>query len=929
MVQSYQDAMALCREFDNPDLFITFTSNPKWPEIEGMLSYIEGQRAPDRSEIIARLFKQKLDAMMADIMKAHVFGTCEAGIYIIEFQKRGLPHVHMLFWLTTDFKCKTPEEIDDIISFEIPSEIEDPTAFKAITDYMLHGPYGGNILDAPCIIDKRCSKHFSKPYNAETTIDEEGYTNYRRRNNGLKVSKGKGTLDNSFVVPYNRYLLLKYNAHINVEWCNRSRAIKYLFKYLNKGPDRVTIVIEENLAPVNTSTSEVVTEVDEIKNYLDCRYISPCEAVWRMFSFDIHFSKPSVIKLSYHLPNHHTITLHDSQNLHALLHRESIKETMFTEWFELNKRDPAARSLTYAKIPKHYVWNQDARTWTSRKQRTCIDRIVYSHQASGERYYLGLLLNKVKGPQIYEEIPTVDGTLHPTFKDACFASGLINDDREWTEAITEARLWASGAQLRDLFVTILLFCNVTKPLNLWEANWEALAEDILHKKRKLYNFPDLTLSEAQLRNYCLLEIQSILNKNGKSLGDFPDLPQPDPALLTQLDNRLIHEELNYNLAELQAEHQTLYASLNPEQLNIYNETILAKLRSEKLIALAVASSGIASLLLPGGRTAHSRFVIPLDLMENSTCGIKQKTHLAELMQQVRLIIWDEAPMTQRFAFEVLDKTLRDILGAKDEINRGKLFGGVPILLGGDFRQILPVIPKGKRQEVVQACINRSDLWQHCRLHTLSRIMRVNEYTSDGHVDPQKQEFNRWILDIGDGQVPAVCKDGEEEPTWIEILEQFIVKSEKPPIDAVIDTIFPYFIQRYKNEDYLRERAILIPRNDDADQINKHMFKKLEGRTMIYKSSDEICKGSINAIDQHQTPCYAMTINKSQGQSLDFVGIYLPKPVFSHRQLYVALSRVTNPDGLKIVMVGDNEGRLPNHTRNVVYKETFHNLQPNI
>ncbi|XP_071712507.1 uncharacterized protein [Rutidosis leptorrhynchoides] len=452
-------------------------------------------------------------------------------------------------------------------------------------------------------------------------------------------------------------------------------------------------------------------------------------------------------------------------------------------------------------------------------------------------------------------------------------------------------------------------------------------------------------------------------------------------------------------------------------------TILAKLRSKKLIALAVASSGIASLLLPGGRTAHSRFVIPLDLMENSTCGIKQKTHLAELMQQVRLIIWDEAPMTQRFAFEDLDKTLRDILGAKDEINRGKLFGGVPILLGGNFRQILPIIPKGKRQEVVQACINRSDLWQHCQLHTLSRIMRVNEYTTDGHVDPRKQEFNRWVLDIGDGRAAAVCKDGEEEPTWIEILEQFIVKSEKPPIDAVIDTIFPDFLRRYKNEDYLREREILTPHNDDADQINKHMFKKLEGQTMIYKSSDEICKGSTDAYDQHSAypveylnklnfpgvpphklklkigqpimllrnlypsaglcngtrliitdfqkfiiqaciitgshvgdmviihrivltsaqtkwpfvmqriqfpvrPCYAMTINKSQGQSLDIVGIYLPRPVFSHGQLYVTLSRVTNPDGLKIVMVGDNEGRLPNHTRNVVYKETFHNLQPN-
>ncbi|GJU47753.1 ATP-dependent DNA helicase PIF1-like protein [Tanacetum coccineum] len=77
--------------------------------------------------------------------------------------------------------------------------------------------------------------------------------------------------------------------------------------------------------------------------------------------------------------------------------------------------------------------------------------------------------------------------------------------------------------------------------------------------------------------------------------------------------------------------------------------------------LAVASSGIASLLVPAGRTAHNRFVIPLDLMENSTCGIKQNTQLAELIQEVQLIIWDEAPMTQRYAFEALDITLRDIL----------------------------------------------------------------------------------------------------------------------------------------------------------------------------------------------------------------------------------------------------------------------------
>ncbi|XP_071727418.1 uncharacterized protein [Rutidosis leptorrhynchoides] len=595
---------------------------------------------------------------------------------------------------------------------------------------------------------------------------------------------------------------------------------------------------------------------------------------------------------------------------------------------------------------------------------------------------------------------------------------------------------------------MLLFCNITNPLALWEQHWEDLADDILHKKRKIFNFPELTLTDSQIKNYCLVEIQGVLHKHGKSLSDFPTLPQPDPSLLTQLDNRLIREELNYNIKEMKTLHDNLFRSLNPEQLTLYERlikavtnqegglyflygpggtgktflynTILTKLRSEKMIVLAVASSGIASLLLPGGRTAHSRFVIPLELMENSTCGIKQKTHLAALMHEARLIIWDEAPMTPRYAFEALDKTLRDILGSKKEANRDKLFGGMPILLGGDFRQILPVIPKGKRQEVVNACINISELWKFCHLHTLSRIMRVNEYTLDGQIDSRKRAFNKWVLDVGDGNVPTSSKEGDDEPSWIKIPEEFIVKHGINPIETIVDTIFPEFQLRQDDEDYLKERAILTPRNDDADAINKHMFKKLQGETMTYKSSDEICKGSTDSIEQQQSypveylnkldfpgvpphklklkigqpimllrnlhpsgglcngtrliitafqkfviqariitgshigttviihrivltsaqtkwpfvmqriqfpvkPCYAMTINKSQGQSLNLVGLYLPKPVFSHGQLYVAFSRVTTPNGLKIVMIDDTDERLKGHTRNVVYKETFFNL----
>ncbi|PWA89788.1 hypothetical protein CTI12_AA107820 [Artemisia annua] len=275
-----------------------------------------------------------------------------------------------------------------------------------------------------------------------------------------------------------------------------------------------------------------VLEVDEIKNYLNCRFLAPCEAVWRLFSYDIHYSYPSVMKLNYHLPNQHAITLRDSESLPALIQREGIDMTMFTDWFELNKRDTEANQYTYAEIPTHYVWHEKDKLWKKRKLQKCIGRIVYSHPASGDRYYLRMLLNIARGPDSWEKLMTVHDKLCSTFKEACFEYGLLNDDTEWTHAISEASVWMFGPQLRDIFVTILLFCDVSRPLKLWEENWKFLTEDLLHKKRKVFDYPQLELTDEQLKNYCLIEIQELLNRNGRSLTDFQDLPVPDPRLMS-------------------------------------------------------------------------------------------------------------------------------------------------------------------------------------------------------------------------------------------------------------------------------------------------------------------------------------------------------------------------------------------------------------
>jgi hypothetical protein len=132
--------------------------------------------------------------------------------------------------------------------------------------------------------------------------------------------------------------------------------------------------------------------------------------------------------------------------------------------------------------------------------------------------------------------------------------------------------------------------------------------------------------------------------------------------------------------------------------------LLEKVRSNGNIALAVASSGIAALLLPGGRTAHSCFKIPINIHEDSTCSIKHGSDLASLLQITKLIIWDEAPMTNRHAFEAVDRTLKDIMKAVDPLLEEKPFGGKVIVFGGDFRQILPVIVRGSREDIIGACL---------------------------------------------------------------------------------------------------------------------------------------------------------------------------------------------------------------------------------
>ncbi|XP_013639786.1 PREDICTED: uncharacterized protein LOC106345068 [Brassica oleracea var. oleracea] len=307
MREKYMDAMAVCQTFGYPELFITFTCNPKWPEITRHLQQ-RRLKSEDRADILSRVFKMKLDSLIFEIHNKNLFGSSRGVIYTIEFQKRGLPHAHILLWLMPRSKTPTTIDIDKVISAEIPDQATDPILYDIVKELMIHGPCGLANPRSPCMDKGKCTKKFPKDFSNDTYINKDGFPVYRRRNDGRFVEKSGVPIDNRFVIPYNPYILLKYHAHINVEWCNQTRAIKYLFKYINKGNDRVTAAAA---VPKEVPTNEVGGEtivIDEIKEYYDCRYVSPGESSWRTFGFEIHHSSTTVQRLAVQLPGEHHVT---------------------------------------------------------------------------------------------------------------------------------------------------------------------------------------------------------------------------------------------------------------------------------------------------------------------------------------------------------------------------------------------------------------------------------------------------------------------------------------------------------------------------------------------------------------------------------------------------------------------------------------------
>ncbi len=596
-------------------------------------------------------------------------------------------------------------------------------------------------------------------------------------------------------------------------------------------------------------TIEGLNEADEIAMYATRRYISACQAYWRIAEFEIVKMIPSVVQLALHLPGQQPVRYEPTrQGARDALANNKVTPLM---GYFLANQNPfhgkLARQTKYEDFPSKFVWKDDTKVWQPRQWGYTIGRMVSIHPNCNETFYLRMLLKHVAGATSFNHLKTVEGVSYHTFREACIALNLCQDDSHWIDCLTEATAITVPRGLRTLFCNILVNCDPTSPNVIFDRFENAMSEDFKHNRRF-----DMLSTEDQLveliRNDLLQDINNFLQQYGKLNSDY-FIDMPDNTLQTSAINN--EGEIDMNAEQFFNNNHSL---LNDEQLEIFNiirqhvdneeggmytfdapggsgktflaNIILAYVRMNRKIAVATALSGIAATLLTLGTTFHRRFGVPIPCTSTSSSKLRLNSNEARILKESALIMVDEVSMMDFKLLDLLDRFLR-VLMQQDMWMGGKL-----VILMHDFRQILPVVPGGNRASIVSTSVLSSDAWPHFKSLHLTQNMRVERLLQSNTCHERAEhlrQYGDWLLRVGNGTQETVLPNS----LIIEIPRQMVCES-KCDLES---KVYNDFLQNCNNEQYLFDRAIMSSTNDTIQQCNYDMITTLPGEMLISESID--------------------------------------------------------------------------------------------
>lgn len=352
MYNYYMDSVRIAMEYDPPTLFITYTVNPRWPEIVQGLSErnLKPDEYMDAPDIVVRVFLARLNVFLSDIIHKSVFGRVKAYIGVTEFTSTMLPHYHLAVMLHPVDRPESACEVDALLSAEIPDPETDPEGHELVMALMIHRPCDGSSEGYKPICRPNggpCKHGFPKPFRSFTHVNRNGHIPRRRKTRGFFHAKFKCMVDNRWTVEHNLRILKRHGNHVNIRCCSETIFFKYLFSYMQKethGQHMQGSVLRHALGK-----GEDVLDWDEIEAFKELRIIGAYEAVYRILGRSFVDMSHKVESLPIHLPDMQQVYYRGDPTLAA-----RYENSKLLAFFKLAEEEDDVKSMLYQDIIAHF-----------------------------------------------------------------------------------------------------------------------------------------------------------------------------------------------------------------------------------------------------------------------------------------------------------------------------------------------------------------------------------------------------------------------------------------------------------------------------------------------------------------------------------------------------------------------------------------------